>query len=184
MIRGRIALPIALAAILAIGLLPAVGQTSFDFMPDGGRGLLSRVAANPEDLAEIAAASRSLDEWRDRLAALKADLTPKEIDTIAGYLSVNMPLDSDAKSTQATADLAAVLPPDGKQLAIDNCQFCHSIFSSYLMQDRDIQGWRSIFQSPFHREIKMTARERETFALYSAANMPLNFEDVPPELRF
>ena len=30
----------------------------------------------------------------------------------------------------------------------------------------------------------MDEKERETFALYSAVNMPMKYEDVPPELRF
>ena len=47
-----------------------------------------------------------------------------------------------------------------------------------------MQGWRNIFLSPFHRELKMTAQEREKFARYSAINMPMKFEDVPEDLRF
>ena len=34
------------------------------------------------------------------------------------------------------------------------------------------------------KEIMRAWKERETFALYSATNMPLDYEDVPPELRF
>ena len=41
-----------------------------------------------------------------------------------------------------------------------------------------------MFQSPFHRELKMTAQEREELARYSAINMPMKIEDVPPDLRF
>ncbi len=52
------------------------------------------------------------------------------------------------------------------------------------MQNRDAQGWRSIFLSPFHRQIKMAAQERETFARYAAFNMPMKAEDVPADLRF
>jgi hypothetical protein len=41
-----------------------------------------------------------------------------------------------------------------------------------------------MFLSPFHREMKMSAQEREEFARYSELNMPMKFEDVPEELRF
>ena len=58
------------------------------------------------------------------------------------------------------------------------------MFSGYLMQNRDAQGWRSIFLSPFHRNIKMTEQERETFARYSAISMPMKAENVPADLRF
>jgi hypothetical protein len=41
-----------------------------------------------------------------------------------------------------------------------------------------------MFQSPFHRGLKMTERERREFATYSAINMPMRTEDVPADLRF
>jgi hypothetical protein len=52
------------------------------------------------------------------------------------------------------------------------------------MHQRDVQGWRNLFVSPFHRRMKMTEAERETFSRYSAINMPMKPEDVPKELRF
>ena len=76
-------------------------------------------------------------------------------------------------------DLAAALPRDGRELAWNECQFCHSLFASHLTQNRDVQAWLNMFQSPFHRELKMTAQEREEFARYSAINMPMKVEDVP-----
>lgn len=175
-------LPAILVGILALGMLPALGQIEFDFMPDGGRGLLARLVGEQyTDLAAIAIEQRDMASWRDYLVG-RGDLTETELETLAGYLSVNFPLDEDM--FQADEDLLTALPSDGKDLAIANCQFCHSIFSGYLMQDRDAQGWRSTFQSPFHSELPMSPEERETFVLYSATNMPLAFEDVPPELRF
>ena len=41
-----------------------------------------------------------------------------------------------------------------------------------------------MFQSPFHRELKMSAEERDEFSHYSVINMPMKFEDVPEDLRF
>ena len=41
------------------------------------------------------------------------------------------------------------------------------------MHDRDEAGWKSTFKAPFHKEIPMTELERDTFASYSALNMPL-----------
>jgi hypothetical protein len=173
-------------ATMMAGLLllaPAFGQGQFDFMPDGGRGALSRLGkANPSWLSDIATQSHDLSGWEDALAN-SSDLTDDERSTLAGYLSVNLPLEP-SEAQLPVEDLLAHLPKDGKELAVANCQYCHSIFTGYLVQDRDLQGWRSVFLSPFHRDLKMTDRERETFALYSAENMPLKIEDVPPELRF
>ncbi len=47
-----------------------------------------------------------------------------------------------------------------------------------------MQGWRGTFETPFHREIGMDEQQQETFAHYSAINMPLPVEAVPQELRF
>jgi hypothetical protein len=76
------------------------------------------------------------------------------------------------------------LPPDGRDLAWNECQSCHSLFASHLTQKRTLQGWLNVFLSPFHREMKMTAKEREEFARYSTLNMPMKVEDVPQDLRF
>jgi hypothetical protein len=81
-------------------------------------------------------------------------------------------------------NLASALPSDGRDLAWGGCQNCHSLFASHLTQKRNVQGWRNMFLSPFHRELKMTAQEREEFARYSALNMPMKIEDVPQDLRF
>ena len=106
------------------------------------------------------------------------------VQTLAGYAALNLPLDQSALSEAAEEELTDLLPPDGKDLSIAQCQFCHSLFSGYLMHDRDRTGWKGTFKAPFHTEIPMTEVERDTFASYSALNMPLSFEDVPPELRF
>jgi hypothetical protein len=76
------------------------------------------------------------------------------------------------------------LPRDGRDLAWEQCQSCHSLFAGYLTQSRAAVGWRNMFLSPFHRQLKMTPQEREEFARYSEINMPMKVEDVPPDLRF
>ena len=107
------------------------------------------------------------------------------VETLASYLAVNMPLPADAVMAAATLEqLGAAFPPDGKELAIANCQFCHSFFTGYLAHDRDAEGWRGVFKPPYHSELPMSARERETFSLYSATNLPIPYQDVPEELRF
>ena len=108
----------------------------------------------------------------------------KAVETFAAYAALNLPVANDVLTQLAEDRDLLLLPPDGKQLAIQQCQFCHSMFSGYLMHDRDEAGWRSTFKAPFHLEIPMTETERDTFSAYSAINMPMRMQDVPPELRF
>ena len=153
-------------------------------MPKGGRALLLDLLGAPATLAElrsIVQARRTEPEWRNFFAARKPALSEREQATLTTYLTVNLPLSADAA---ARDDLAAALPPDGRELAWNGCQNCHSLFAGYLTQDRDVQAWRNVFLSPFHRELKMSPQEREEFARYSALNMPLKIENVPPDLRF
>jgi hypothetical protein len=119
------------------------------------------------------------------LAERHKQLSEREASELAAYLAVNFPLPEGAVAqAESQNDVASALPPDGRELAWTQCQFCHSLFSGYLMQQRDVQGWRSVFLSPFHRNLKMTAQQRETFARYSAINMPMKPADVPAALRY
>ncbi len=180
---GARRLMVALVAIAVFAFAQAGGEDNA-FMPKGGRTLLlDLLGAAPDqaDLRTIVQARRTEPEWLDFVAARGKPLTERERATLAAYLAVNMPL-PDAVVTRDK--LASALPPDGRDLAWNECQSCHSLFSSHLMQRRNAQGWRNMFLSPFHRELKMTAQEREEFARYSALNMPMKIEDVPPDLRF
>ncbi|MGB5558638.1 MAG: hypothetical protein WBN04_11580 [Paracoccaceae bacterium] len=174
----------AVTAMVAVAALAA--GDDFAFMPPGGRSILEDILNRSTDanLPEIAARRASRDEWAGWADALGLGLNPRAVETFAGYAELNFPLDDAALSALATSADPATLPADGKDLAIAQCQFCHSLFSGYLMQDRDQTGWESTFKSPFHSEIPMTASERAAFVDYSVLNMPLKFEDVPPELRF
>lgn len=176
-------------AVLLASFAPAVAQTlSFDFMPKGGKALFTEVfgaTPDPATLAEMAAPARSEADWNAFLAAGGTELGDKELRTLAAYLAVNMPIPGDKLDAAAkTGDVAAALPADGRELAWNGCQGCHSLFAGYLTQDRDLQGWQNMFQSPFHRELKMTTQERDEFSRYSTTNMPMKFEDVPEDLRF
>ena len=181
---GQALAAVALAAIAAA--VPACAD-DMDFMPDGGRTILTAELADTDadEVRRILATSAAEEDWRQLLSDLRPDLSGPPLDTAAGYAAVNLPLAPDLLAgLDSGAALDDILPPDGKMLAINNCQFCHSLFSGYLVHRRDVTGWLGIFKSPFHSEIPMTEQERETFARYSAINMPLRFEDVPPEYRF
>lgn len=166
---------LAALGALAFALAQAAGEDP-GFMPKGGRALLLDLPGVSSDRAELRAivtTRRSEAEWRDFVAARGKALSEREAATLAAYLAVNLP-------TAAGAEL----PRDGRDLAWNECQSCHSLFTGYLTHRRSAQAWRNMFMSPFHREMKMTAQEREEFARYSEINMPMKFEDVPEELRF
>jgi hypothetical protein len=164
----------------------ALAQVGMEFIPDGGRTLALKVFGDdPARLSKISAKSLEREEWHALLADLEVELTETETLTLAGYLSLNMPLeDPGALADLEPEALAEALPRDGKDLAIRYCQSCHGLFSGYLAHDRNMAGWMMTFHAPFHLEIPMDQTQIETFALYSEYNMPLRIEDVPPEWRF
>ncbi|MBV5271300.1 MAG: hypothetical protein JZU55_17075 [Afipia sp.] len=173
--------------LLAMSIFPAMTQEDEGFMPKGGKTLFLELKDAPRDveLREIADARRTEAEWRGFLADRHKQLGDREVSELAAYLAVNLPLpEGTVQQAESRGDIASALPPDGRELAWTQCQFCHSLFSGYLMQQRDLQGWRSVFLSPFHRGLKMTAQQRETFARYSAINMPMKADDVPVALRY
>jgi len=180
----------ALLLAVAVALPPALAAPGedYDFMPKGGKTLLLEVLGTPPDMAEfrkIVRARRTEAEWRAAIAPRAKGLTDKQLATLAAYLAVNMPLPEAAAQEAAKRDKpSSSLPPDGRELAWAQCQSCHSLFASHLTQIRDVQGWRNMFLSPFHRELKASPQEREEFARYSALNMPMKIEDVPQDLRF
>jgi len=176
----------AWAVVAVAALVQAAGEDE-SFMPKGGRALLLELLGPRAGVAEfrqIASASNTEAQWVSFVASRAKPATEREKATLAAYLSVNMPLPAATLQALKADTIAAALPRDGRELAWNQCQFCHSLFSSYLTQNRDVQGWRNMFLSPFHRELKMAPQEREEFARYSAINMPMKVEDVPPELRF
>jgi hypothetical protein len=174
------------AVLLLAGATAAFAQADHDFMPKGGNVLLQAMFAQApaDELHAVLGGRHSAAEWQALLQPRSGGLDPQERRTVAAYLATNMPLAADAAAHAAVGDLARILPPDGDTLAWNRCGSCHSLFSSYLMQDRDMQGWLSVFLSPFHRGIRMTLQERATFAGYAAINMPLPREKVPPDLQF
>jgi hypothetical protein len=179
---------VLLALAIALPPVGAAAAEGYEFMPKGGKALLLDLLGTPPDMAEfrkIARARHTEGEWRTLLVARGKGLGERQLATLAAYLAVHMPLPQGAiQGAAREGGPASVLPPDGRELAWKYCQSCHSLFASHLTQDRDAQGWRNMFLSPFHREMKVSPEEREEFARYSGLNMPMRIEDVPEDLRF
>jgi hypothetical protein len=171
--------------VLAAAVRPAAAQEDESFMPKGGKTLFLELkdGSRATELREIGNTKRTEAEWRAYLAERHKQLGDRELNELAAYLAVNLPL-PEGSVGQSGEDIASALPDDGRELAWKECQFCHSLYSGYLMQQRDVQGWRNVFLSPFHKNLKMTVQQRETFAHYSAINMPMKAADVPAQLRY
>ncbi|MGE5339615.1 MAG: hypothetical protein ACM3PU_17430 [Gemmatimonadota bacterium] len=186
-VRSKVRWLLALAGALVLVAAQAAGE-DYGFMPKGGKTLLLELLGpgpNAQEFRTIALAKRSETQWREFVAARAKSMPERQLATLAAYLSVNLPLPAPAVDDAIKRnDVAAALPPDGRELAWNQCQFCHSLFTSHLTQEREAQGWRNMFESPFHRELKMSPQQREEFARYSALNMPMKIDDVPRELRF
>ena len=167
-------------SFVGFGLLLAVGGESNAFMPKGGRALLVEIVGESSaKLRDIVQQKRTEAEWLQyaKEQSRTKPMTDREQATLAAYLAVNMPA---APGVQA----AAALPRDGRDLAWEGCQNCHSLFTGFLTQSGSATRWRNEFQYPFHRNLKMTPQEREEFARYAEINMPMKIEDVPEDLRF
>jgi hypothetical protein len=193
---NRLSMFAALAIVVAAFIVPlraAQYDPIFDFIPLGGRSLLTEVFADgaPADqvTAILTGKPATRDEWladlKARTGALRglASLEDHELTTLADYLSFNMPLASDKiPADPASADWDEILPRDGRDLALRHCQSCH-IITVTVTQDRTKEAWLGTMNKPSHVEIDTTQAEREALASYLVLNAGIPIDDVPEDLR-
>jgi len=186
-------------AIAGISLLlafltgPIHAQTDdvFDFIPAGGKTLLTQVVENApsDEVRALLTGNRDREKWvsylQDRkgaLVGLKA-FAPHELLTLADYLAFNMPLAAKkVPADPARANWQKLLPLDGRDLVLDNCQFCH-IITVVVTQDKAKDTWLGTMNSPSHIEIKLNDRQREALASYLVLNANIPIDLVPEVLR-
>ena len=181
-----------LLGALLVGPLPAQAADVFDFIPSGGRTLLAKVLASrpsADETRAVLTGKHSRDEWvkylRDHGKALAGvqRLSEKELLTLADYLSFNMPLPAGKiPANPAQANWEKLLPPDGRDLALDYCQGCH-IITVVVTQDRPREHWLGSLNKPSHIQIKLTREQREALASYLVLNAAIPIDLVPEELR-
>jgi len=189
---SSLSVALAVAGALVVGPLWAETEDVFAFIPAGGRSLLADVVASHPPADEVRAVltgKRTREEWttylqehRKSVAALRP-LDEKELLTLADYLSFNMPL----PSAQVPADLARanwdkILPPDGRDFALERCQGCH-IITVVVTQDRSKEAWLGTMNKPSHVRIKLTRQQREALASYLVLNAAIPIDQIPKELR-
>ena len=190
-IRIHIGIFTALVDVVLAGSPRAQGEDVFAFIPPGGKTLLAEVArgAPANDVREILTGKHTRAEWEAYLKRRTADfpalrdLDETGIATLADYLAFNMPLpEGSVPADPGKADWSAVLPPDGRDLALENCQFCH-IITVVVTQDKAQDAWLGTMNKPSHIEIKITPEQRQALASYLVLNGAIPIDLVPEELR-
>jgi hypothetical protein len=177
---------IAVAA-LATPVVLFAQDDLFDFIPDGGRTLVSQLIdaeTDPAAIDALLAQSGSAEDWRSRfdptaIPAL-ADFDETQTATLAAYLAATMPSETHAGRSIETA--GRELPRDGRDLALEYCQSCH-IITVVVTQDRSREAWLGTMNKPSHIEVDLTPEEREALADYLVLNAGISIEDVPEDLR-
>jgi mono/diheme cytochrome c family protein len=180
-----------LVAVLLAGQARAQAEDVFAFIPSGGKTLLTQAVqgAPPEEVKALLTGKRTREEWlgylqgrEDAIAGLKA-LGGPERRTLATYLAFNMPLPAKRiPADPGKAKWSKVLPPDGRDLALSNCQFCH-IITVAVTQEKSKEAWLGTLNKPSHVEIELAPGQREALASYLVLNAGIPVDLVPEELR-
>lgn len=183
---------VATIAASLIGSLRAQYDPIFDFIPLGGRSLLTKLFESKPPAADVRAiltARKTRDGWvgdlKDRSKSNPAlqRLSDQEILTLADYMSFNLPLPAGKlPADPAKADWKKVLPMDGRDMALEYCQSCH-IITVTVTQDRTKDAWLGTMNKPSHVGVKLTPQQREALASYFVLNAGIPIEQVPPDLR-
>ncbi len=182
---------LALTALFT-GSLNAQTEDVFAFIPPGGKTLLTDIMRSGPPAAEARAlltGERGREDWlahlRQRSAAIPGlkGLGEYELATLADYLAFNMPLpEGKVPVDPAAADWGRLLPPDGRDLVMENCQFCH-IITVVITQDKTRDAWIGLLNKPSHVEIELTPEQREALANYLLVNGAIPIDLVPEDLR-
>ncbi len=160
----------------------------YEWLPKGGTLLLEKVIKNYDgwkDLKTILKIKKAEDEWilyfQSKPGALK-DITEKEVKTLASYLAYNIPNKKIKIPKKIKKFKFSKMPIDGQNLLLTKCSLCHPI-GPPLMEDREVEGWRSGYYLPPHPQLKLPQHELETLIHYLAYNMPLPIDVIPEELQ-
>lgn len=173
------------------GPLRAQTEDVFAFIPSGGRTLLTQIVTGSpaNEVRDLLSGKHDHEGW---LSYLKTRVTAfpeleklydNERLTLANYLAFNMPLPvKSIPANPAKANWEKLLPPDGRDLALNNCQFCH-IITVVVTQEKAKDTWLGTMNSPSHIEIELSIQQREAMAEYLVLNAAIPIDLVPEVLR-
>lgn len=161
-------------------------------MPEGeGKAIAEKYCQMCHELTNLTHASKSLDDWRDTVNVMidnGAEVPPDRVDELVRYLAKNF----GPKSETPTADAhAAANPPsasvgsapavpaplkegelpdgDGKEIATNSCQACHTL-SNLTNAHMDEGQWRAEVQIMIDRGADVPPDKVDTLVKYLAKN--------------
>ncbi len=185
---------LVVAAAALVGAFPGLAAVDeYKFMPKGGRDLFVEVlgsCANCDDIANAVSRQGTQEAWQKYFSAKQnrqkkpalAGLSDQQVKVLVTYLAVNTPVAKAPPKDAKNVNWTSVLPPDGRQLALEKCMGCHSIGVTVL-NDTDYRGWGMIMRKSDHTVIRMTDKEIETLKQYLSLITPMPEDQVPKELR-
>lgn len=174
---GRLQFASCVIASVLIASAPVLADPGAE-LPAGPKEILEQWAKNDvAALAELLDKDLNSEAWQAEFGEIEGQ---GSLTALTAYLALNAPV--QVSGADVTAVLT-ILPPDGKELFLQNCLSCHGGERYFLQQSKTVDGWMAIFDAPYHRRLLVEGVERETFVTYAAETAPLSLDTVPEELR-
>jgi mono/diheme cytochrome c family protein len=166
-------------------------------LPEGdGKALATEFCQDCHRLTNLVKSHKSPDDWAETVQTMmdRGSRLPQEnVDTLVSYLAKNFPPKSDtpapdAQPTPAPAAAGAAagstnaapgvpaqakkvdLPEgDGKAIAVENCQACHTL-TSLVKAHKSLDEWHEHVQLMIDRGANIPADQIDTLVHYLAKN--------------
>lgn len=161
-------------------------------MPEGeGKAIAEKYCQACHELTNLTHASKSLDDWRDTVSVMidnGAEVPPDKVNALVKYLAKNFgpKPETPAADTHEAANppassvgsAAAVPAPlkegelpdgDGKEIATNSCQACHTL-SNLTNAHMNEDQWRAEVQIMIDRGADVPADKVDTLVKYLAKN--------------
>ena len=144
----RLSLPSALAAVSLAAATTGMAQVAVNLPPGDGRDLTATACSQCHGLSVITAMRDGTPGWKHRVGNMVlrgAQLTPREADTVIGYLADNF-----GPGASAANDRVALPGGPGKELVEQRCGLCHGLERVVAVKRRK-SDWNGIVANMFER---------------------------------
>ena len=162
----RLLLPGAFAAVWLAAATTGVAQVTVNLPPGDGRELTATACSQCHGLSVITAMRDGMPGWKHHVANMVlrgAQLTPREADTVIGYLSDNF-----GPGTAAGKDSVALPVGPGKELVEQRCGICHGLERVVAVKRRK-SDWTGIVVNMYERSGLSAPDEVRTITAYLIA---------------
>ncbi len=149
-------------------------------LPEGdGKEIAEKSCQACHELTNLTHASKSQDDWRDTVQIMVdngADIPADKVDVLVKYLAKNFGPKTDTSAPDAhTSSSASVSKPaglpdgDGKDIATNSCQACHTL-TNLTDAHKNADQWRETVQLMMDRGADVPADKIDTLINYLAKN--------------